>query len=109
MSSRFEDKARELHSNGINCSNSLYFAFKDIFYLGDNVPQPRSIDGLCGTVLTTEYILKRLGKVEYIKEYREQFVDKFGYLKCVDLLKHGRKCNDYVGFSANYISEKIFK
>ena len=69
MSSRFEDKARELHSNGINCSNSLYFAFKDIFDLGDNVPQPRSIDGLCGTVLTTEYILKRLGKVEYIKEY----------------------------------------
>ncbi len=107
MMNKYENKARLLHKAGFNCSNSLYNAFKDELKLGNNMPQPRSVDGLCGAVIAVEYILKYLGKEEFIEEYRNLFIKEFGYLKCADLLKNGRMCNDYVGFSASYISTKI--
>ena len=37
-------------------------------------------------------------------EFKELFLREFGYLKCLDLMKNRGKCNDYVGFSAKYIS-----
>lgn len=100
----YELKARELHKLGNTCSNSLYMTFKDDLNLVGEVPKPRSRDGLCGTILTVEFILKQIGKEDYYDEFKELFLREFGYLKCLDLMKNRGKCNDYVGFSAKYIS-----
>lgn len=103
----YEEKARGFHVNGYNCSDSLFNTFKDDYSLNGNIPKPRSVEGLCGAVIVTEKILKELGKEEYLDDYKKVFLNKFGYLKCIDLLKNGRKCNDYVGFSARYISDHL--
>ena len=105
--SKHEERARELKSMGNNCSVSLHQAFSEDMELNSNYPQPRSIDGKCGALLTTEYILKNIGREDLIDEYDELFLKKFGSLKCVDLMRKDRRCNDYVGESAKYISEII--
>ena len=102
---KYENCSRVYHKNGNNCSNSLYNAFKHDYNLSGDIPKPRSIDGLCGAVLTTIQILNELEKCQYVEEYKKMFIDKFGYLDCISLMKNGRKCNDYVGFSARYISD----
>lgn len=101
---KYEKIARDFHLQGNNCSNSLYNTFINDYNLDGNIPMPRSVDGMCGTIITTKKILKELGKDEYFDNYKQLFLEKFGYLRCADLMKNGRKCNDYVGFSANYIS-----
>lgn len=103
--SKYEESARLMHKQGNNCSYSLYNTFFSDYNLEGEFPKPRSIDGKCGAVLTTEKILKEIGKEEYIEEYEKEFLDKFGYLKCLDLMKNDRRCNDYIGFSANKIEE----
>ena len=105
---KHEQIARELKSSGKNCSYSLYTAFKDDYKLKEEYPLPRSIDGKCGALLTTEHILKQLGKEEYIPEYEKMFLEQFGYIKCLDLLKNTKRCNDYVGFSADFL-DKVLK
>ena len=104
----YEQIARNNHKSGINCSNSVYNAFKDDLKLSGNAPLPRSIDGKCGVVLSVEAILNEIGKADEIEKFEEAFVNKFGYLKCKDLIMHGRVCNDNVGFGADYL-EKIIK
>ncbi len=104
---KYEEKARQLHKEGNTCSYALYNTFKDDFKLDDNYPLPRSIDGICGSVLVTEKILKDLGKEKYIDEFREKFLKEFKYMKCVELMKNDRRCNDYVGFAANFIFDHI--
>ena len=106
---KYEESARLMHKHGNTCSYSIYNAFLDDYELDGEYPKPRSIDGKCGAVLTTEKILKELGMEEYIEEYEKEFLEKFGYVKCVDLMKNDRRCNDYIGFSANKIEEIINK
>lgn len=105
----YELKARNYHKDGNNCSNAVYLTFKDVLDLKEQPPMPRSIDGICGTVLTTEYVLRCIGKEDLINEFRNEFISKFKYIKCLDLMKNGRKCNDYVGFAARFISEHLKK
>lgn len=102
---KYELIARKLKSEGNNCSNSLYKAFASDYHLSGDIPSPRSVDGLCGTVLTTMQILKELGKEEYIGEYKKLFLQNFGYLTCIDLMRHDRRCSDYIGFSSNFIND----
>lgn len=103
----YELIARNLHKSGSNCSNAIYMTFKEKLYLNEESPKPRSIDGLCGAVLTAEYILKKLGKEFLIDDFRKDFISKFKYLKCLELMKNGRLCNDYVGFVAKFISKYL--
>ena len=105
----YEVKARKLKQSGLLCSNAVFDTFKDEWNLEGKPPAPRSIDGKCGALLTTEYILKNIGREDLIDEYDELFLKKFGSLKCVDLMRKDRRCNDYVGESAKYISEIIWK
>ena len=104
----YEEKATELYKQGNNCSNSLYYTFKEEYELSGNIPAPRSIDGICGTILTTHQILKELGKEEYINDYNQQFINEFKFMKCIDLVKYEKRCEDYIKFSADYI-QKAFK
>lgn len=95
--------AKKLYESGNNCSNSIFKVFVEELNLEGSAPQPRSIDGLCGCVLITKYILSQINKSEYIEDYVQKFIEKFKYNKCVDLIRYQRRCNDYVAFSANYI------
>ena len=104
---KYEQEARKLKSEGNNCSNSVYKALKNTYELKCDVPAPRSIDGKCGTVLTTEAILKEKGRKDLIPAFEEEFVNKFGYLTCVELMRHERRCNDYVGFATEYITRVL--
>ena len=104
-----EKKARLLQSEGNICSYSLNKAFLSKYNISEEFPKPRSVDGKCGALLTTEKILKELNKDTYINEYEEYFLKEFGSLKCVDILKLGKRCNDCVGLSARYIENVLNK
>lgn len=106
---KYEIEAIDLFKQGCNCSNSIYKVFIDDYGLSGNIPKPRSIDGLCGTVLTTIQILKELKKEQYIDEFKNLFIKKFGYLDCISLIKNEKKCNEYIKFSVNYISSHLDK
>ena len=94
---KHEKRARELKAQGNNCSVSLHTAFAEDTKLGADFPQPRSIDGKCGALLTAMYILKELGYAEKIEEFEKEFIKRFGYSKCID----------YVGECARMIDEII--
>lgn len=104
-----EEEARELKRNGNNCSVSLYTAFKNDTKLSGEYPQPRSIDGKCGALLTSIRILEETGHSDKIEEFEKRFVSKFGYSKCVELMTHERRCSDYVGESAKILDEILNK
>ena len=104
-----EKRSRELHRQGNNCSISLHNAFSEDTKLSNNFPMPRSIDGKCGALLTAIKILREKGYEDKIEEFEEEFIDKFGYSKCIDLIKHERRCNDYVGESAKMLDEILDK
>lgn len=103
--SEHETKARELKQQGNNCSNSLFGAFRENIKLEGNAPAPRSIEGKCGALLTAIKILKDTGHEDKIEEFEKEFIKRFGYSKCADLITHERRCNDYVGESARIIDK----
>lgn len=75
--------------------------------LSNDFPKPRSIEGKCGALLTAQKILKELGYEDKIEEFEKEFVKRFGYSKCIELMTHERRCNDYVGESARMLDEII--
>ena len=102
------ESARKLHANGNSCSVSVYQAFRDVNTAGDGqVPAPRSIDGKCGAVLAAEKLIREM-KVCDEAEFDDKFSEIFGSLKCGELIKaHGRRCNEFVGFAADYVEERL--
>ena len=106
---KYEECARNMYKVKKNCSYALYNAFKREYNLDDEIPNPRSIDGMCGNVLTAHKILKDIGKEEYIKEFDRKFLNEFKSNKCLELLKNNNNCIYYVGYSANILSELLSK
>ncbi len=102
-----EEKARGYKQMGANCSESVFSAFSEDINLSKNFPAPRSIDGKCGALLTSLYILDETGHSDKKEEFEKEFVSKFGYSKCIDLMTHERRCNDYIGESAKMLDEII--
>ena len=102
-----EEKARLNKSMGNNCSVSLYKAFSEDLELSQDFPQPRSIEGKCGALLVSLKILKELNYEDKQEEFEKEFINKFGYTKCMELITHGRRCNDYVGECAKMLDEII--
>ena len=100
-----EAKARELKKQGNNCSTSLHSAFSEDTKLSPDYPAPRSIEGKCGALLTAKKILKEIGYEDKIDEFEKEFIRKFGYSTCKDLMSHERRCNDYVGEAAIMIDK----
>ena len=102
-----ELKARMLHIQGNNCSQSLHTAFSNDINLSKNFPAPRSIDGKCGALLTAKKILEELGYKNKVEDFENEFIKQFGYSKCIDLVTHGCKCKDYIGKTANMLDNII--
>ena len=102
-----EEKARKIHKEGNNCSYSVYTSFEEDTQLDGNIPAPRSEQGKCGAVLAAEKILRELGKEDRIEEFEKLFIEEFGYITCVDLMRTERRCNDYVGKSAEFIDKEL--
>lgn len=102
---KYEERAKELKANGNNCSVSLYTAFQENMKLEGNIPAPRSVEGKCGALLTALKILEETGHEGKKKEFEEEFIKKFGYNKCADLIKNGRRCSEYVGEAAKMLEE----
>lgn len=102
---KHEKRARELKSQGNNCSYSLYTAFMEDKRLDGRYPDPRSLDGKCGALLTSMKILQETGHEDKIEEFEKNFMELFSYNKCMDLMKHDRRCNDYVGECARMLDE----
>ena len=103
----YEEKARQKNKMGNNCSNSLYKAFQEDTQLDGIIPAPRSEARKCGAVITAEKILRERGKEELIEEFEEAFKKEFEFLTCIELMTSSRRCNDYIGFSANFIDEAL--
>ena len=101
--SNHEEMARNNHKQGNNCSTSLHNAFAEDFNLSSDYPMPRSIDGKCGALLTAIKILKEKGFEDKATEFENEFIKKFGYTKCLELVTHDRRCNDYVGECAKML------
>ena len=106
---KHEGQARSLHGQGNNCSVSLYKSFLNDTNLDGNIPSPRSIAGKCGAVLAAEKILKECEKEDKIDEFEKEFISKFGYATCIDLMRTERRCNDYVGESASMVDKILSK
>ena len=104
-----ENQARKLKNSGNNCSVSLYTAFQNDVSLSGEYPAPRSQEGKCGALLTALRILEETGHSEKKGEFEKEFVKRFGYSKCLDLMTHERRCDDYVGESARLIDEVLNK
>lgn len=106
---KYEETAIKLYKERKNCSYALYNTFKNDFNLDGEIPKPRSIDGICGNVLVAHKLLTDLGKGEYIDQFDRRFLKEFKSLKCFELLKNKSNCINYVGFSANILSELLYK
>jgi hypothetical protein len=104
----YETIARSLHYQGNNCSKAIHDAYKYDLHLDENYPKPRSRDGECGAVLVTEYILKERGREDLVESYQTIFKEKYGSFKCKELTGDREKCNDYIGFSASYLIDKVW-
>jgi hypothetical protein len=102
------DSARKLHANGNSCSVSVYQAFRDVNTAGDGkAPKPRSEGGKCGAVLAAEKVLREMNLGD-VSEFDDKFTETYGSLKCGELIKaHGRRCNEFVGFAADYVEERL--
>lgn len=106
---KHEEKARTIHKQGNNCSYSVYTAFEEDTKLNGDIPKPRSEKGKCGAVISAEKILKELGKEDKIEEFDKEFISEFKYITCENLMKADRRCNDYVGKSAEFVDKIINK
>ncbi len=102
---KHEEKARELKNSGKNCSDSLYTSFASDTTLSGEYPQPRSIDGKCGALITALRILDETGHSDKKEEFEKKFIEKFGYATCKELMSHERRCTDYVGECARMLDE----
>ncbi len=100
-----EKRARELKSQGNNCSVSVYKAIAEDKRLDGNIPEPRSIEGKCGALLSAIKILQETGHEDKIEEFEKKFIEKFGYNKCRDLMTHEARCSDYVGECTKMLDE----
>ena len=100
---KYEEEARKLKIEGNNCSYSVYNAYAKDLNLSGQYPAPRSIDGKCGALLSALKILEETGNIEKKEEFEKEFIKEFGYCKCIELMRHDRRCNDYVGECAKMI------
>lgn len=103
--SNHENEARNLKTQGNNCSKSLHTAFIKDTNINAEYPEPRSIEGKCGALLTALNILEETGHADKKEEFEKEFIKRFGYNKCIELMSHERRCSDYVGESAKMIDE----
>ena len=104
-----EKEARELKQRGNNCSRSVHTAFSKDTNISNDYPEPRRVEGKCGALLTALKILEETGYSDKKEEFEKEFIRKFGYSKCIQLMTYERRCNDYVGEVAKMLDEILKK
>ena len=97
-----EQAARKKHRAGNSCAAAVYTVFSDVNPNMGKTPAPRSEGGKCGAVLAAEKILRDLG-LDLTQEFDARFTEEFRSLKCDELLRSGRSCNDFVGAAASIV------
>ena len=103
-----ENTARATHRRGTSCAGSVYKAFADVNKNMTSAPFPRSEGGKCGAVLSAEKVLREMG-VDKIGEFERLFKERYGSVKCFELLgKRNGNCNDFVGTAAA-IADKLLE
>ena len=111
---RFE-KAFTLHEKGFNCAQAVVGAYGDMlgigeqeaFSIGAGFGGGAGTGELCGAVSGALMVLGLLTPVDMDdpvgskkrtsalgKEFQKRFVEKFGYLRCRDLLQHPTQASD---------------
>ena len=101
-----EETARTKHKMGNNCATSVYTSFADVNPNMGQAPMPRSDGGKCGAVLAAEKTLKEMG-IDKADEFEQEFIARFGSVKCGEILRQGRRCNDCVGIAAAIVDSMI--
>ena len=102
----YSEEAKKLHRDGERCAAAVYKAFSDVNDNSDGViPLPRSEDGKCGAVIAAEKLIREM-QLGDVADFDAEFTKQYGSLKCAELIKqHGRRCNEFVGFAAEYIGK----
>lgn len=100
-----EEESRELKKQGKLCSVALHEAFSKDTKISNDFPMPRSIDGKCGALLTALKILDDTGHGDKKEEFEKEFVRRFRYSKCLELMRYEARCEDYVGQAARMLDE----
>ena len=103
-----EQKARSNHRRGYSCASSVYTAFSDVNPKLGQPPIPRSDGGRCGAVLAALKTLREMG-IDRTDQFEEDFTARFGSVKCRDLMRTGKDCNDCVGAAAEIVESLIGK
>ena len=112
------EKARELHSSGCNCCQSVVLTFADKLPMDDamaaRIAQPfgRGISGMretCGCVTGMALVCGMCNQTVMTKGLCEQFKAENGSLNCRELLQKGEQhsCNDLVACAARLLGEAI--
>lgn len=104
---QYEEIARNLKMKGNNCSYAVYNSFSKELKLSGDYPAPRSIEGKCGALLSALRILDEMDMGDKKEEFEKEFIKEFGYCRCIELMTYQRRCNDYVGWAANKLSEML--
>lgn len=112
------EKARELHSSGCNCCQSVVLTYADKLPVDDataaRIAQPfgRGISGMretCGCVTGMAIVCGLCNQSVMVKGLCEQFKAEHGSLSCQQLLQKGAEhlCNDLVASAARFLGEAI--
>ena len=101
---KHEETARGNHRIGNNCAVSVYTAFTDVNPNPGSIPAPRSDGGKCGAYLAGIKLLNDMGKGN-TEKFEEEFLKRFGSIKCGELRKSKVPCNDLVGGAADIVDE----
>lgn len=91
----------------MNCASAVYDALSMSNENKTTPPRPRSEGGKCGAVLAAEQVIREMGGTgDDILEFEKLFTEKYGHLKCSELLgARSGKCNDYVGEAAAIVAK----
>ena len=103
---KHEETARGNHRTGNNCAVSVYTAFTDVNPNPGLISAPRSDGGKCGAYLAGIKLLNDMGKGN-TEKFEEEFLKRFGSIKCGELRKSKVPCNDLVGGAADIVDKVV--
>ena len=118
-----QEKARELHGQGYNCSQSVLISMKEQTGLeeetaaniasgfGKGVACREICGAISGAVMAAG--MKKVGAenrpqvYDFDRELAAAFQEKFGALRCEDLKAKGISCDDLIAYAAEKAEELL--
>ncbi|MDO4796508.1 MAG: C-GCAxxG-C-C family protein [Coriobacteriales bacterium] len=106
MNTNHVERAHSIHSTGRSCSTSVYQAFADVNRAGGTASAPRSIEGKCGALLAARQVLADMG-VDAQDDLERRFRERFGHVRCDELLRTRFACGEFVVEAARLVDEYL--